>query len=210
MTEHAGGGDAEQVSMETIPSKLLFAILSVFIFGGVVVGAYVFIRIYRPDGRLRRFLCHIGNAVKDMMFGFAELIRRIFGFKFVKYTEAYVPMSYHEERISISDVSIRGKSQPEVKNYSEFRARLERLTDPCERYTYAYATMMMLARSRHSLKASNTPREATAHLLAQGWDEGLPEQTENYEFAEYSLSVPSSDKLEAALEDICVRIRTML
>ncbi len=211
-----GGNESPERSeftLQPIPAKLQF-ILFLILFG--LVAVFVFMRIvqfflYRySESESENVLMKILEALRNMILGFADLIRRFFGFKFAKYTESYVPMSYHEERISISGVSVREKSKTMVKSYSDFKARLDKLTDPAERYRFAYAVMMTLARSPYSLKASDTPREAAKFLIGKGWDDNIADQSKDYEFAAYSTEIPPADRLEDALGEICYRIRAML
>lgn len=174
----------------------------------ILGGAFVFIMNIRDPGRLRSIIESLKRFFRELF----DLLLRIIGFRFRREKdERFIPQSYHEEHIDISAVNTaRWERERPLRSYSEFKSRLEKLTTPEERYKFAYSTMMTLARSRHDLKSSHTPREATAHLLAQGWDERISKQTENYEFTAYSPEPPSSDKLEDTLSDICGRVRSML
>lgn len=204
---------AAEFTLQPIPSLLrtiLFAILFITVLIFFLMRIFYFFRNNKSESKFASIFLSILEAIRDAILEFIELIGRLFGSKLTRPIESNVPMSYHEERISLSGVSAREKTVPSVKSYADFKNRLDRISDPAERYRFAYAVMLKLAEDGYSLKASDTPREASGFLMARGWDEKISDQSKNYEFAAYSDKIPPEDRLEGSLTEICYKVRAML
>ena len=188
----------------TLVRVLTYIDIAVIILGG----ALALMMYFRGAGRLRSAM----NTIKEFFRELFDVLLSLLGFRFRReLPEGQVPQSYHEEHVGLSGATtVKRSAAPAVRSYSEFKNRLEGLDTPEARYKYAYSTMMLLARSRHELKASHTPREASSFLAAQGWDERVFDETSVYELTAYSPDPPPADKLEDTLRDICGRVRAML
>ena len=211
--ENSAPRNQVEFTLQPIPSPLRFLLFLILF---VLVAAFTLVRIiqhflYRySTAKSDNLLMKIFEAIRNMLLEFAELLRRLFGSGFSKTSESIVPMSYHEERISLSEISVYEKKLPTVKSYSDFKNKLDRISDPAERYRFAYAVMLKLAVDAYSLKPSDTPREASRFLAGKGWDEKISVQSTDYEFTAYSNEIPPEDRLESSLTEICYKVRSML
>lgn len=202
-----------EFTLQPIPAPLrfaLFLILFILVFLFILVRIIQFFLYRSSERRHDSLLLKIFEAIRNMLLDFVELLQRLFGKGFTKSTESNVPMSYHEERISLSEVTPRKKSLPSVRSYQDFKSKLDRISDPAERYRFAYAVMLRLAEDAYSLKASDTPREASRFLAAKGWDKSISLQSADYELTAYSDDIPPEDRLDGSLTEICHKIRSML
>lgn len=202
-----------EFTLQPIPSTLrliLFAVLFIAVAIFFLMRIFYFFRYNKSESKVGSFLLTVFEAIRDAVLEFIELLQRLFGSKFTKPIESNVPMSYHEERISLSGASGRERTLPSIRSYSDFKNRLDKITDPTEKYRFAYAVMLKLAQEAYSLKPSDTPREASGFLIGKGWDERISAQSNNYELAAYSDAIPAADRLEASLDEICYKVRAML
>lgn len=204
---------ATEFTLQPIPSLLraiLFAILFISVFIFFLMRIVHFFRYNRSESKFGNILLTVFEAIKDAFFELIELLSRLFGSKFTKPIESNVPMSYHEERISLADISSYEKTVPAVRSYADFKNKLDRISDPAERYRFAYSVMLKLAGDAYSLKSSDTPREASRFLAGKGWNERIYAQSTDYELTAYSSDPPPEERLEGSIEEICYKVRAML
>lgn len=211
--DQSAPSEGVEFTLQPIPPMVrffLFMILAVAVVIFFLMRIYHFFKYNSSEGKFGGVLLAFFEAIKDTVMGFIELLMRLFGSKFTKPVESSVPMSYHEERISLSGVSVREKGLPAIRSYADFKNKLDRLSDPAERYRFAYAVMLRLAEESYALKGSDTPREAAKFLVAKGWDDAITDQSVSYEFTAYSSAIPPQERLESEITEICHRVRAML